>query len=334
MIDLEKIEIENFNTTVYFASEKILVLRRDPFVEILDRKTSKLINKILIKNLYNFKSCEYFGRILIVFDSNELLSINVDDGEAELYDINLGNVVTEIFVKDNYLIFGASIGGMFHYVIYDFEKKVRAYQTQSIRAATLSYHFGINFISSIMSNSQIIKYGYDATEIFKRFEYQYIIPGITEYRSKILYCSSNVLKFVNSDGQIESVEIPIIKINKLEKTIGNNLYCICGEKKNIGCINLDNNSIEYEIRANSIINKILISKGRTPSNKTTDILFFSTENSLEVIDLKAGKLLYQSTIPKIKEFKEYTSSDIIIRTHLGGSHIIKKHNNENRIIEL
>ena len=244
-------------------------------------------------------------------------------------------LLNSLHIKDNLAVFGCLFGKLFHFVVYDLDKRKRAYQSQSSPAYTLSHYFGKDHIYVLMGNSQLICYDYECKEVWRKFEHHYIVPGLGTYEGKLIYISNNQIKI--TDGKkTDIIDVPVVKINKLEGIIGNSLYGVCSDKKNVCCFNVKKERLMYEIKGdkNAAIRQLLLTKGYLPDEKkVSNVLFFSTDHHLNLVDVDKGNLQFHIGIPKIREITK--NDEIIVRTHLGESHLLRTVEDEkDSIIEI
>ena len=308
---------------VCYSDENMSVQIESPYITIEKSNNEKISYKdINIKEIQDFKSCKYGDKILITFGGEDALLIE-NSGEYKYFNLGYRQIVTDLHIKENLLVFGCLLGKLFHFVVYDIENKKRVCQTKSIEAITLSYEFSEHYIYVLMGNSQVLCYDYSGREIWKRFEHNYIVPGFAVHKKQLIYGTKNSIKFVNQGGKSTSQELPLNTLDKIQCTIGNNLYGVCNSRKNIFCLDLSKNQILYEVISEETIRKILVTKGFVSKrNSIVNVLFYSTDNHLNVIDIDNGEFVFQVGIQKIKEIRN--NEEIIIDTYYGDTHILKK----------
>jgi len=332
-IDLDNINFEHYDTIVYFSSPDMLIRRNGSLVEIELNDRIVQVNDIRILELSNFKIDKWNENVLIAFGGRTSFLVR-PDGTYDSFNLKSRHIVTNLSIHENVLIFGSTLGSLFHFVIYNLEDRKRIFQTQSIEARTLSHIVTNDSIYALMGNSQLIAYDHEGREKWKRFEHQYVIPGLAYYKGRLLYCSNNQIKI--TDGKkIESINIPIVKFDKIEGIIGDNLYAICGNKKNICCFNLHQRKLVYEIRGSQKIDirKLLLTKGKIENSQNiVNCLFFSDDSHLRIADLKNGIVRFQVGVSKIKEIVQ--KDEVIVRTHFGKSHVLRQKKHEESIVEI
>lgn len=309
MFDISEIKFINNDNTVFYSHKDTTIYKNTPNIIINDKKQ-------YIKELDLFKYIKMGNTIFLSFGT-DLIIIN---DETKIIDIKY-KPITKIYVNNSTLIFGTTLGDMFHYVIYDLTTQTRLCQTQSVKTKTLSSKITDKYIYSLLSNSQLMCYDYSAEQIWKRFEPQYIIPGLEIYNGNLLYCCSNQIKI--TDGKnIESINVPDTKLNKLEGVLNNNAIFLCNNKKGLCCFNIATKTLLYEIKVHDqdTINLTLLTKAEYKGN-IIDVLLFATKTHFGVVDINRGSILYFIPMPRIKDIFEF--DDLIVHTYDGKSHILK-----------
>ena len=314
----------------------MIAQKNGSFVELQfsDGKNT-LLNDRKIQDILEFRTLEHDNRIIINFGGTDTVILKKDRSH-EWFDLKYRYVVTDFFIENNKLIFGSVLGSYFHFVIYDIEKRKRLFQTQSIQSRTLSYKITSENLYVIMGNSQIICYDHQGKEQWKKFEKQHLVPGLAFYKNKLVYSSNNQIKI--TDGKnTETIRVPTIRLDKIEAIIGNKIYCVCGDKSSICCFDLERQQLLYEIKGQekTFIRKLLITQGQQEEYKPFDLLLFSNDTHLGIVDLKRGMMKFYLPLPRIKRIMK--NSDVIILTHKGESHIVrdnKEKKDEDTIITL
>jgi len=333
-IDLNNLSFSHRDTLVHYSAPDMVVRRADPYIQIEQGGKTTILKNLIVKEPDDAFACRYKDQVLLIFGGQQLVLLN-PDGSYEEIEVNYKPVVTDIHIHNNHIVFGNLIGKLFHFVIYDLEEKKRIYQTTSIAANTLSYYFGRRHIYTLMGNSNLVCWDYQGKEIWKKFEYQYVVPGLTEYNGKLLYSSNNQIK-ITDGNTTDVIDIPHVRIDKIEGVANNNLYGVCGERRNLFCFDLRQNNLRYEVQGDpkSIIRKLLLTRGKIPDKKAiSNVLFFSTDTHLGMVDLERGHLQFYIGIPKIRSIVR--NDEIIVSTHLGESHLLREAvKEESAIIEV
>ena len=314
MIELKQLKLIPKNTLIYYHSDELEVYRKRNSI-IIKKDDITQVNQI--KEISDFRTVYTENEVFILFGGKQLLRIGKDHS---ITPIKFNPIVTKVKSIGNNIVFGWMLGRLFHFSVCNPYTGERIYQTKSFQSKTLSYKFTNSNIYSLMGNSNIICYDYECKQIWQRFEHQYTVPGLAIYKNKLVYCSSNQIKITNGK-EIETIQIPIVTIDKIEDIIGNKLYCICGKKKNICCYDLQQKQLLYEIRGNQNILNLKIVKMKH-NNQEIDALVYTTENMINIANLKKGTLVISQPIVKIKEIVE--EKDIILRTYSGGSFIFSE----------
>lgn len=309
MFDISEIKFNDNDNIVFYSRKDTIIYKNIPNIIINDKKQ-------YIKELDLFKHTKIDNSLLLSFGS-DLIIVNDD---ITIIDIKY-KPITKIFANNNTLVFGSILGDMFHYVIYDLLTQTRLCQTQSVKTKTLSSKATDKYIYSLLSNSQLICYNYSAEQIWKRFEPQYIIPGLEVYNGNLLYCCNNQIKI--TDGKnVESINVIDAKLNKFEGLLNNNAIFLCNNKKGLCCFNIATKTLLYEIKVHDqdSINLTLLTKAKYRKN-IIDVLLFATKTHFGVVDIIRGSILYFIPMPRIKEIFEF--DDLIVHTYDGKSHILK-----------
>ena len=332
---IDKIELNNLNfehreSVVYYSSPELLIQKARPYIHIERGSEAHLLKNPVFQELNSVKAVKYNNGVVLTFGGREGLIVTDD---FEYFELDQNHIVTDLYVHEDRLIFGSILGKFFHFVSFDLKTKKKVSQSQSSQVDTLSVIKNKEKIYTLMSNSQIMCYDIECKLLWKKFEHQYVVPGLAFYKDKLIYCASNQIKLTNGKDT-ESINVPIITIDKIEGVVGHYLYGVCGARRNLFCFDLLNKKLYYEVKIDDIIKKLLITRGKLPeSEKIIDALFFSTKTHLGLVNLKNGNIQFLIQIPQITSIQ--ANEEIIVKTHLGESHLLRVIENEHdTIIEI
>lgn len=330
-ITLDNLLFQHKKSVVYYSSPELLIYS-DFNSNTLTVETSKGdISKIKVRKSQEGKSCKIKDGVLLTFGGEETVIIK-PDGSHDLFNLNNRYIVTDVFSFEDTIIFGSILGMFFHFVIYNLETKSKN-QTASAQAVTLSYKITEDRIYALYGNSQIACYDHSGKLVWKKFEPHYVIPGLSIYKGGLVYSANNQIKITNGKTT-ESITVPGIRMDKIEGTIGNIVYGVCGNRQNIFAFDINKRELLYEVVGEKgiQIKKLLITSGMyKDKNKPSNVIFYSTDDKLGMVDLDEGTIKFYIGIPKIKNM--VSNEELIVTTHLGESHLLR-YENAPSVIEL
>ena len=321
MINISK-DFEHRETLVFYSAPDILVQRSSLSSPEVEKKNGdKVIIPFHLKPHSN-RACRYNERVLLTSTHHALL---IDkDANYEYFDLQQPQIVTDLHVRDNKLIFGTLFGMFFQFVIYDLENRKRLFQTQSTSATTLSYLVTKDYIYCLLGNSQLVCFDHEGKEVWKRFEHQYVVPGLAHYKGALLYCSNNQLK-ITTGKTTSSITVPLVKLDKIEAIVNDDVYAVCNGRKNICSFNISREQLLYEVKTDEkmIIRKLLMTEGKTDQgNLSRSVLLFSNDLNIGAIDTKKGSLLFYTPLLRLRSIVQ--NDEIIATNHAGKSHLLRE----------
>lgn len=324
MIDLNNFNPEHIKTTVFYSSYDIIILRTPTGITFQNK--TKTIN-ITLKNTYTVYAIPHKEDIIIISGT---VGIIIDkDGKYETFELKNIIPIHKPEIIDDKLIYVSSIGNLCHFVIFDIEKRKRIYQTQSNEFSSFSSTISKNNLCLMINSSQLYCFNAQGELLWKKFDQHGIVPGINQYKDRILYCSGNHIKLTNGT-QSQQIPITDIKIDELLHVSNDKLYVLCNGRKNIGCIDLKTGYIKYEIKTLKQIKGTIFNQAKIDNNLGKIFCFYNDTN-LGIVDLKTVTNKIYNPINKIRDIS--FNSDMIINTYDGESHIVREEKKEN-IIEI
>ena len=309
-LSLDKLQIKSHPRLIFYSDGNYVVYKDKFHIHITNCDGKLLFRCMAPPDCRHFECTNETYRIAIVINGNFLLYIGTEPFTCTTHDIDstkIGKCVTKIKFSEANLVFGTKCSGRLQIVKYDPFTHSRINQTASHELNRINcLSFEKNHIYALMDNSIIVNCNMSTGEtIQRRFEAGYISNGLVVHKSGILYASQGVLNHYTN--KVEKTKIPYSKVHSIEAAHKENLYFTSEEGQKIGCLNLADNKIKWEIKSDTPIQESILVEGP----KKQPALIVRLANAVSIINLEKGEIARNLPCPSVYRIRQ-TGKNILL----------------------
>lgn len=295
LLDLNKIEPENRDRFVFYATHEMVVYK-DGRKIVMDDCSGTRITEVECPSSYKvYESLDVGNALLLVIGGKYLVHLD-RLGERSFFEelpiSRVGRVLSDTYESShrNSVLFAGHLHGKVHFINYNFIDKTRVSQSTSWEVGQVNDIQVVDEkIFALMDNAYIICCNASTGEtLWTRFETGKIEPRIIPYNNGLIYSCQKLVK-VYKDKNVEIIRIPLARPDTLECIRENNLYYTSKEMKHVCCLDLKSKEIIWEITGTEPITKTVAVTGKLHSN-IYNMMFIQTPNAVTLINLSLGKV--------------------------------------------
>lgn len=325
IINLEALDIANREHFVFYASDTHIIYKNENNITVSNCAGDIIQNNPAPAITKKYEIAYHDDIIALLFENKTLVFMSTDGVEYYHHDISdrqLGKIVTKIHFVNNNLLFGTAHYSSFQFVLYDRIIGTRISQSLSQQNAFISNIFlGNNAFYVIHDKTLLHCYDLQTCEnLWRRFEVGNINGNVLEHDGKILYVHQNKIKIMSAPNSVDTVTVPLKKIDTLLGAIKSDVYFTHNGDKNVGCFNLKTSTVKWDMSGQEKIDDHIFIKGR---NKTVihDILLVRIRDNLGILDITDGRLLYFINIPQMYNMTR-TENCVLLHKYDGTTDIL------------
>ncbi len=317
ILNLDNLGVESRDTKVLFASKDFIIYKERFTIYLADCDNNVLSRYACPSDDQRFDVVEFTNDILFLFAGKDFIVFDKLGNAPFGHNLPLqktGRVVTKLMQTDSEdnIVFGTFLRGNLQFLNYDFTGNKRISQTSSWQMThIIDCAVDSKKIYGLLDSTFLVCCSVDTGEtLWTRFETQKIDKIILPYRNGLLYNCQNNLKFADESGNIDNTSIPLVSISQLSHIIDHDLYFLSNENKNIGCYDLQDKALKWEIPGKQPIYETLLSKG-TSNKKIYDVLLYRTNDGIGIINLTLGQSAFFLSLTGSQRIRK-TSDHILI----------------------
>lgn len=319
--NLDSIELDHRNETIFYVGSGLAIYRDFNMLVCSKCDTDSVLYRTKLPIDYvHYEFLDLGTSVLLVFAGKHVIQFYKDGSRELVYDLDpqkVGVIVTNIVSLKSNILFGTKLHNKsLQFVAFDIEQKKKHYQTSSSDFSKITdFIVTDEYIFSVMDHVIINCYSKETGQLlWARYEMNNIDSSPVIYKDRLLYSCQGMLKLVYN-REYEVIQLPARLTSGILGLIGDKLYTLCNNRKNICQYNLKTKELEWEIIGTVPIKSALIVDGFY-ENKFCKCMIAFIKNYVGFINLSSGNVV------------EYTEVAGLTSMRLTNSHLILHKNSQ------